>query len=127
MKKGLIGLLLLLIGLLGGVEAVRLGTSSPVYNQFASFATSSTMQVGDDSVSLLFPDSACNSRTITTLGGGLYLAFSSTTRGMLATDGNGVFQAASTTVSYEGKTYGCNAFFGKSTIASSSVNVFETR
>ena len=124
-KSALIGLLVLVLGLLTGNQVANLGGAGEAQGKLA---TTSTVAIGPKSVIRAFPSSACSARVIQTKGEGLYVAFSSGTRGELFTDGNGFFQAASTSKDYDAKTFGCEDWWVRpdgAANASSSITVKE--
>lgn len=93
----------------------------------STIATTTLSRSITTSQSLLFASSTCASRVITTTGGGIYLTFSDV-QGIVPTATTGHFQAASSTVLYDGDLYGCNAFRAISaTGATVVVSVSESR
>ena len=71
-------------------------------------------------------DGSCKARVITTNYGGIFLSFGDTTGfgSTTITNGVGHWQAASTTVTYDGELFGCGLVTGYAT-ASTSITVSE--
>ena len=116
-KSTLIGLLVLILGLLTGNQVSELGGSPG--NLASDFSTSSTVQISNDSVVVLFPTSTpaglCASRVIATNSDVILIRFSPVEAdGRSATTSlqnrQGFVQLASTTVNYDSSVYGCGAW-----------------
>lgn len=134
MRAFLVGLLTLILGLLTGTQVSHLGQATP--GTEVTISTSSTVLVGQKSVSQLFsPRVNCLSRIIGTHGDPIILNFgSSSSSGAISTvattslqAGNGFVQAASTTVAYDAGIYGCGDWKAAGNGATSSIDITEMR
>ena len=85
-------------------------------------STLSTTTVGTSSINtIVAANSACVSRTITTVAQPVMLSFSTMTPSAVA----GIYQAASTTVTYDNAQFGCNAIKAYGYAASTTITVLE--
>lgn len=135
MKKTLIAILLVIVAALGG-GAVSTKLGGTPGNLASDVATTSTVAVGDRTVSVLFATSTnvgqCAGRTVSTQANAIIIQFSEGTRGPNATTSllanQGHVQAASTTVNYDSSVYGCGAWrVISSGIGSTTLTITETK
>ena len=137
LKSGLVALLLAIVAALGGAQLSQLGSAQA--GLATTVATSSSVEVGQASVEVLFPrtrsvvdSGTCSSRTITTDANPIYFlavaASATSTATSTLQNSQGHFQAASTTVTYDSGQWGCGAWIIKGAgTASSSVYISESR
>ena len=97
-----------------------------------SMATSSTVAMGQATVSTLFATSTyCTSRVIGTVADAIIIQFSPGIGGVYGTsslqNGFGYVQAASTTVAYDAGLYGCGAWIARGNTGSTTLNISEFR
>ena len=138
MKKTIIAILSLLLAALAGNQVANIGGSPGALP--ATWATTSTVSVGDKSVNVLIATTTasfgsaalCSSRRITTQGQPILFTSPGVNDGPDGTTtlrlGDGLLQAASTSVGYPSDELGCGALIvtgvGSGT---TSVTVVETR
>ena len=139
MRKIIISFLALLIAALsGGVVAENLGGSPG--NLPATIATTSTISVSDKGVNVLIATTTssfgsaaiCSARIISTAADPIRIASAGindiygTTSLQL---GQGIFQAASTTIVYSSNDFGCDAWIvkGAGASATTTITITETR
>ena len=113
-----------------GSEEPGLGGTSG--NLAADLATSSTVELGTDSVDVVFATSTspCSTRTITTYGDPIqidrFVSEVSATASLQLLLGH--LQLASTTVVYDGAEWGCGAWVGTAVSqGSTTIKISETR
>lgn len=102
-----------------------LGSSNITQGIVPKVATSSTIQVGPQNVVTVVPaNTACVSRTISTLSQTIMLSFSST---LVPSASQGLLQATSTTVAYDNGAYGCGAVTAFATASTTITTVGVTQ
>ena len=105
----------------------------------ARVATSSAEASFGTNITLFEASPLCTSRTITTADTGIWMAFEETTQGSVTTPGIasttisasnrvGIYQAGTTTVTYDASQFGCGIVSGISdTNGTSTLSVMETQ
>lgn len=93
----------------------------------ASQAVATTTQVGPQAkVTLFSANGSCTARVVSTRGTDIFLVFADPTNGNLSSTtlafGAGFYQAASTTVAYDGGLYGCGRMIGYA-LASTTITI----
>lgn len=124
-----LGLAIIALGAILLLKPLYQAQGSAFPGSVATISTATTTTVGPDTnVTIFSTNKSCTSRIITTnytairFTTGDVTGFGSTT----LANGNGLTQAASTTVAYDGGIYGCGRWTAES-IASTSITIIENQ